>query len=90
LYPWFEGITNASFLGNIRIFNSLGVSQGLFAFALIAVAVGAFIMTTMIEKKVDPNGPAKSFDPMLHRLGGHRRADRRCSRCCSCRITKSG
>jgi rhodanese-related sulfurtransferase len=70
LYPWFEGITNASFLGNIRIFNSLGVSQGLFAFALIAVAVGAFIMTTMIEKKVDPNGPAKNFDPKLHRLAG--------------------
>ncbi len=70
LYPWFEGITNASFLGNIRIFTSLGVSQGLFAFALIAVAVGAFIMTTMIEKKVDPNGPAKNFNPLHHRLAG--------------------
>ncbi|NUN69526.1 MAG: YeeE/YedE family protein [Bacteroidetes bacterium] len=70
LYPWFEGITNADFLGNIRIFTSLGISQGLFAFALIAVAVGAFIMTTIIEKKVAPDGPAGSFDHTMHRYAG--------------------
>jgi rhodanese-related sulfurtransferase len=70
LYPWFEGITNAGFLGNIRIFNSLGVSQGFFALALIAVAVGAFIMTTMIERKVNPEGPAASFNAFHHRLAG--------------------
>lgn len=70
LYPWFEGITNASFLGNIRIFNSIGISQGLFALALIAVAVGAFAMTTKIEKKVNPEGPAKSFNELHHRIAG--------------------
>jgi hypothetical protein len=70
LYPWFEGITNAGALGNIRIFNSIGISQGLFALVLIAVAVAAFIATTMIEKKVDPEGPAKSFNTLHHRLAG--------------------
>lgn len=70
LYPWFEGISNASFLGNVRIFNSLGISQGLFALLLIIVAVGAFMMTTWIEKKVDPNGPARSFNGIHHRLAG--------------------
>jgi rhodanese-related sulfurtransferase len=70
LYPWFEGITNASFLGNIRIFSSIGISQGLFALVLIAVAVGAFAMTTIIERKVDPEGPAKSFNGFHHRLAG--------------------
>ncbi|MFA6469831.1 MAG: rhodanese-like domain-containing protein [Bacteroidota bacterium] len=70
LYPWFEGITNASFLGNIRIFNSIGISQGLFALALIAVAVGAFAATTMIERKVNPDGPAKQFNGFYHRLAG--------------------
>ncbi|MDP1675952.1 MAG: YeeE/YedE thiosulfate transporter family protein [Bacteroidota bacterium] len=70
MYPWFEGITNASALGNIRIFNSIGISQGLFALILIAVAVGAFMMTTMIEKKVNPEGPAKSFNTTHHRLAG--------------------
>lgn len=70
MYPWFEEISNATALGNIRIFNSIGISQGLFALLLIAVAVGAFMMTTMIEKKVDPEGPAKSFNQMHHRIAG--------------------
>ncbi len=70
MYPWFEGISNATALGNIRIFNSIGISQGLFALIMIAVAVGAFIMTTMIEKKVNPEGPAKSFNNTYHRLAG--------------------
>jgi rhodanese-related sulfurtransferase len=70
LYPWFEGISNADFLGNIRIFNSLGMSQGLFALALIAVAVGAFVITTKIEKKVNADGPAKTFNNKHHRLAG--------------------
>ncbi len=70
LYPWFEGITNASALGNIRIFNSIGISQGVFALILIAVAVGAFVMTTMIEKKVNPEGPSKTFNNTHHRLAG--------------------
>lgn len=70
LYPWFEQITNASALGNIRIFHSLGMSQGLFALALIVMAVGAFAVTTMIEKKVDPNGPAKMFNAVHHRIAG--------------------
>lgn len=70
LYPWFEGISNADFLGNIRIFNSIGISQGIFALALIVVAVGAFVLTTMIEKKVNPSGPAQSFNGMHHRLAG--------------------
>lgn len=70
LYPWFEGISNADFLGNIRIFDTLGMSQGLFAFALIAVAVAAFIGTTMIERKVAPDGPVKDFNTQYHRLAG--------------------
>lgn len=70
LYPWFEEVSNADFLGNVRIFNTLGMSQGLFALALIAMAVGAFIFTTKIEKKVNPNGPAKSFNEMHHRFAG--------------------
>jgi rhodanese-related sulfurtransferase len=70
MYSWFEEISNATALGNIRIFNSIGISQGLFALILIAVAVGAFMMTTMIEKKVDPDGPAKSFNTKHHRIAG--------------------
>jgi rhodanese-related sulfurtransferase len=39
--------------GNVRVFESLGMSQGLFAFLLSVVAVGAFWATTFIEKKVN-------------------------------------
>lgn len=70
LYSWFEPIANAGPLGGIRIFNSLGISQGLFALALIAVAVGAFIVTTKIEKKVANDGPWRTFHPLYHQLAG--------------------
>ncbi|MDD8016935.1 MAG: YeeE/YedE thiosulfate transporter family protein [Bacteroidota bacterium] len=69
-YPMFENIYMASFLGNIRIFNSLGMSQGVFALLLIVVAVVTFIMTTKIERKVNAEGPAKDFHPHSHRLAG--------------------
>jgi rhodanese-related sulfurtransferase len=69
-YPMFEEIYHASFLGNLRIFNSLGMSQGVFALVMIVVAVGAFMATTKIERKVDAEGPAKSFNGMTHRIAG--------------------
>ena len=69
-YHWFEGIYYASYLGNIRIFNSLGMSQGVFAFALTAIAVGAFMFTTKLERKINAEGPAKEFNLKDHRLAG--------------------
>lgn len=69
-YPMFEEIYHASFLGNLRIFNSLGMSQGIFALLMIVAAVGAFMATTTIERKVDADGPAKSFNGMKHRIAG--------------------
>jgi len=70
LYPWFEKISNADFLGNIRIFHTLGISQGVFAFLLITVAVIAFAVTTKIERKINPSGPASTFNPRYHRFAG--------------------
>ncbi|MFA5010797.1 MAG: rhodanese-like domain-containing protein [Ignavibacteria bacterium] len=58
-YPVFETLFKAGAWGNIRIFDLLGMSQELFAFLLVFMAVTAFIATTMIEKRnnrgyVDP------------------------------------
>src|SRR5664279_2268788 len=50
-YPLFEGLYKAGAWGNIRIFELAGASQGLFAFLLVFMAVTAFIVTTMIEKR---------------------------------------
>ncbi len=57
-YPLFEKLYLSESWGNVRVFESLGMSQSLFAFLLVLVAVGAFWTTTFIEKKV--NG---SFNP---------------------------
>ncbi|MCI0473404.1 MAG: YeeE/YedE family protein [Ignavibacteria bacterium] len=50
-YPLFEEHFKSGFWGNIRLFEIFGISQSLFAFLMVLMAVGAFILTTIIEKK---------------------------------------
>lgn len=50
-YPLFENLYKAEFLGSPQIFETFGMSRGLFGFVLILVAVGAFWMVTYIEKR---------------------------------------
>jgi rhodanese-related sulfurtransferase len=52
-YPLFEGVYKAASWGNVTIFNTLGMSQSLFAFLLTFIAVFAFWITTLIENKVN-------------------------------------
>jgi len=52
-YPLLEHLYKADAWGNVRVFESLGMSQSLFAFLLTVVAVGAFWATTLIEKRVN-------------------------------------
>lgn len=52
-YPSFESLYKAGFLGSPRVFESLNMSQGLFAFLLILIAVVAFIAVTKIESRVN-------------------------------------
>ncbi|MFH1198359.1 MAG: YeeE/YedE thiosulfate transporter family protein [bacterium] len=68
-YPLFEGLYKASNWGNPRIFETLGMSQSLFAFLLTAVAVGAFWFITLVENKVNkkPN-PEFSSKPLYYSL----------------------
>ena len=51
-YPFYEHFYESTALGPIKVFDSLGVSQGVFAFLLIGAAVAAFAITTLIEKRV--------------------------------------
>jgi len=64
-YPLFEGVYKTANLGNIRLYETLGISQSLFAFLLILMAVGAFWFTSLIENKV--NG-VKNSDLKLKRI----------------------
>lgn len=68
-YPMFEDLYKAANLGSPQIFETLRMSQGLFAFLLIVMAVGAFWAASIIERKVnkvekpDPT-PARLFVPL--------------------------
>jgi len=62
-YPLFENIYKAEYWGYARIFDTVGMSQGLFAFLLVMVAVGAFWITTLIENKINGK-PNPEFSPM--------------------------
>lgn len=52
-YPLLEGFYKAEYWGNVRIFETLGISQALFAFLLTAMAVGVFWGVRLIENKVN-------------------------------------
>lgn len=52
-YPLLESLYKAGSWGNPRIFETLGISQSLFAFLLAAVALAAFWAVSIIENKVN-------------------------------------
>ncbi|MCE1190208.1 MAG: YeeE/YedE family protein [Ignavibacteria bacterium] len=52
-YPIWEGLYKGANWGGVRMFETLGVSQALFAFALTTVAVGAFWAVRFVENKVN-------------------------------------
>ncbi|MEJ2494499.1 MAG: YeeE/YedE thiosulfate transporter family protein [Ignavibacteriaceae bacterium] len=62
-YPLFENLYKAEYWGYARIFDTVGMSQGLFAFLLVMVAVSAFWITTLIENKINGK-PNPEFSPM--------------------------
>jgi rhodanese-related sulfurtransferase len=71
LYPLYDKFYESSSLGAIKVFDSLGISQGLFAFLLISIAVIAFTATTMIEKRVDKiSAPSLVFNSHKHFAAG--------------------
>jgi len=69
-YPLLEGLYKAENWGNIRVFDSLGMQQTVFAFILTAFSLFAFWMVSIIENKV--NGIKKSafrFTPYYVTIG---------------------
>jgi rhodanese-related sulfurtransferase len=61
-YPLYEHFYESTSVGPIKVFDSLGVSQGVFVFGLIGAAVAAFAITTLIEKRVaGAAAPSQAF-----------------------------
>ncbi|MHC1738259.1 MAG: YeeE/YedE thiosulfate transporter family protein [Ignavibacteriaceae bacterium] len=67
-YPLFEGFYKAEFWGYPRLFETLGISQSLYAFLLVFVAVFAFWVTTLIENRVNGK-PNPEFRPVKLYVG---------------------
>ncbi|MGA2623893.1 MAG: YeeE/YedE thiosulfate transporter family protein [Bacteroidota bacterium] len=71
LYPFYEHFYESTSLGPIKVYDSLNIAQGTFAFLLIAIALGAFAVTTILEKRVNKTqAPSLSFNHRRHILAG--------------------
>jgi len=67
-YPAFSAFANGGARGAVKVYESLGVSRGVFVLFLIAAAVAAFAVTSLIERKVSAQAPSRSFPIGRHRL----------------------
>lgn len=69
-FPFLQNLYKAGSKGDLLVSTALGISEGHFAAIMIAVAVGAFIVTTRIEKKINPESGAFRFPAAKHRAAG--------------------
>jgi rhodanese-related sulfurtransferase len=70
-FPLYRHFFESTARGPVKVFSSLGISQGLFAFLVIVMAVGAFYATTRIEKKVaGDKAPSQAFPVAKHMAAG--------------------
>ncbi len=69
-FPLFQDFQKAGAKGDLLVSTALGLSNGQFAAIMILVAVGAFVFTTRIEKKVNPESGAFRFPVARHMLAG--------------------
>lgn len=70
-FPLYHHFFESTARGPVKVFSSLGISQGPFAFFVIVMAVGAFYATTRIEKKVaGDKAPSREFPVSKHMAAG--------------------
>jgi rhodanese-related sulfurtransferase len=67
-YPALASFASTSALGPIRVYDSLGISRGLFVFLLFGGAVAAFAATSSLERRLSRFAPSASFPVRAHRL----------------------
>lgn len=70
-FPLYDRFYEATSLGSIKVFESLGLPEGVFALLLICGAVVAFYVTTLIERRVaGSSAPSGSFSARKHVTAG--------------------
>ncbi len=51
IFPFIKSFYYGGYMGKIKVYEFLGINQGLFVLLLILVAIAAFYVTALIEKK---------------------------------------
>lgn len=70
-YPAFKGFVDFTSFGSLKVYEALGMSQGVFVFVLAAFALMAFVITGAIERKVSPkSAPSLAFNKTAHHIAG--------------------
>lgn len=70
-FPNISTFCDSTSLGPIKVFSSLGLSQGLFVFILIVIAVAMFYGTTLIERRGNKvAAPSLAFPAKRHLAAG--------------------
>ncbi|MCL4306225.1 YeeE/YedE family protein [bacterium] len=68
MFPAWEEFYYSSAFGPVRVFDTLGLSIGWFAFLLIVIALSAFAVTSWIEKRVSASAPSRQFRLRPHSI----------------------
>lgn len=69
--PLYRRFFDSTARGPVKVFESIGLSQGTFVFLLIVMAVVAFVVTTRIERNVAGAGaPSREFSSVKHAAAG--------------------
>ena len=67
LFPRFAAFADSTSLGPAKVYESLGISPGLFVLLLTAAAVTAFAVGGIVERKVSPDAaPSRLFPVKKH------------------------
>jgi rhodanese-related sulfurtransferase len=67
-FPAVRGLYQAGSLGDPTVPAYFGISPGIVLVGMIVVAIGAFVVTSSIERRVNPESPATMFESGRHRL----------------------
>lgn len=67
-FPSLQAIYTARGFGDLTLPAVFGVSPGVVAVAITVIAIGAFVATGRIERRVNPDGPVSRFPVSRHRI----------------------
>ena len=69
-FPALRRLYEAGSLGDVTVPAYFGFAPGVFAVAMVVVALAAFVATGRLERRVNPLAPVTSFPVRAHRVAG--------------------